>query len=306
MPAVAEAAGRIPLVSVVIPIYNHAHYLQQCLDSVARQGHRRIEVIAIDDGSSDASLAVAQAWFDAHGHRFERWLLQGQPNAGITTTFNRLVALSRGDFVFPLASDDMAADGAIHSLVAFYQANCPTPTLVFSDVELIDLEGHPYAGDSTQLRNRRRDLLAASPGYLGSELLFDWGTPFQHQFYPRQLFDQFGGYDENVKIEDMAFALRAYARGAIRYAPVCSRLYRVRPGGSPTPGVSAQDYAGAQSRLAVRDEFNLAGRLAIDMLNRVDTLPDGRSRRAARRNVRRMRALHHAWLRLRKRLPDEG
>src|SRR5688572_21400242 len=93
MPAVAESAGRDPLVSVVIPIYNHAHYLPQCLDSVARQAHPRIEVIAIDDGSSDASLAVAQAWFDAHGHRFERWLLQGQPNAGITTTFNRLVAL---------------------------------------------------------------------------------------------------------------------------------------------------------------------------------------------------------------------
>lgn len=294
-----EAVSPIPLVSVVIPIYNHASYVGECLDSLARQTHSRIEVIAIDDGSADASLAVAQRWFSAHGHRFENWNLQTQSNVGITRTFNRLVAQSRGDFVFPLASDDMAAEDAIGALVAFYQAHCTEPTLLFSDVALIDQQGNPYTDDSAQWRNRNRELLAASPAWLGSELLFDWGTPFQHQFYPRALYQQLGGYDESLTIEDLAFALKACARKVIRYAPLQSRLYRVRPGFSATPGVTALDFGGMPSRLAVRSEFNLFGKLAIHLLNQIEKLPEGRRRRAARRRVRRLRRLHQTWLRWR-------
>jgi len=294
----------VPLVSVVVPIYNHAAYVEACLDSVASQDHQRIEVVAIDDGSADASLDRASAWFAAHGHRFERWLLDSQPNAGITPTFNRLVRRSQGDFVFPLASDDLAADGAIAALVAFHRAHCPRPTLVFSDVLLIDAGGDPYSGDDSQLRRRRRDWLAASPEFLASELLFDWGTPFQHQFYPRALYEEFGGYDESLKIEDLAFALRAAARGAVRYAPLVSRHYRMRAGGSATPGVAALDWTGVPSRRAVRAEFGLLDRRAIDLLDKVDLLPEGRPRRVARRRLRRLRRLRLAWLRLRGRLPE--
>lgn len=253
-----------PLVSVLIPIYNHADYVVASLESVVRQDHPRIELIALDDGSIDASLATARGWLETHGHRFERWSLETQPNAGVAPTLNRLIRASSGEFIYPLASDDLIADGGISGLLA-HASRYAEPTLLFFDVRLIGEDGSPWQGKATQLLRRRQDWLAASPAYLATQLLFDWGTPFQHQFYSRALYDALGGYDENVDIEDLPFALRAAAQGRIAYAPLVAKHYRMRASQRETPGVSRLEWSGVPAYRSVRSAFGWFGRTAIDL-----------------------------------------
>jgi len=88
------------LVSVVIPAYNAAKYLGEAIDSVARQTHDRVEIIVVDDGSTDDTAAVAARYGDAL-----RYVIQ--PHAGLAATRNHGVRVSTGDYLAFLDADDL-------------------------------------------------------------------------------------------------------------------------------------------------------------------------------------------------------
>lgn len=99
--------GPTGLTSVIITSYNYAHYLIETLDSVAAQTHQPLELILVDDMSSDASVAVAREWMEAHKDRFERCLLlRHEVNQGLAQTRNTAFAAARGKHVFVLDSDN--------------------------------------------------------------------------------------------------------------------------------------------------------------------------------------------------------
>jgi uncharacterized protein (DUF1919 family) len=89
----------LPLVSVVIPIYNREHYLAAALDSVLAQTYQPIEVIAIDDGSSDRSAEIARAYPKV------RYFYQS--NQGVSVARNTGIAAARGEFIAFLDADDL-------------------------------------------------------------------------------------------------------------------------------------------------------------------------------------------------------
>jgi len=104
-----------PLVSVVVPSYNHARYLPAALESVFAQTYRNIELIVIDDGSSDGSPAViesllARCPFPCTGLHRE--------NRGAHATLNEAVRRARGAYINPLNSDDAFAPSRIEALVS--------------------------------------------------------------------------------------------------------------------------------------------------------------------------------------------
>ena len=89
--------------SVVIPLYNKAPYVRKALQSVFDQTYRDFELIVVDDGSTDDSLAKAKESLDGSG--IDHQLIH-QDNAGVGTTRNNGVAASRGDFICFLDADD--------------------------------------------------------------------------------------------------------------------------------------------------------------------------------------------------------
>ncbi|NNE04390.1 MAG: glycosyltransferase family 2 protein [Xanthomonadales bacterium] len=253
--------------SVIVPLFNHAEYIGNGLQSIADDPYPRIELIIIDDGSCDNSFDVASQWLDQHAKRFERTSIRQQENAGIPATFNRLVKQSTGEFIFPLASDDMVAPGGINGLVSWYLDRCIKPTLLFSELAFMDSRGRPlpasalpgYKRDSIRLQKSRRRLKF--------EVVTRWGAPFQMHFYPRSLHRAFGGYDESLHFEDLYFALKAVASGRAEFAPIVSRRYRLRPGDMVTPGLEDEQFSPVPSRHAVLDDFNLAYRILIRLMN---------------------------------------
>ncbi|MBC1225146.1 glycosyltransferase family 2 protein [Nostoc sp. UCD121] len=91
-----------PLVSILIPVYNAEPYLRETLDSALNQTWRNIEIILVDDGSKDDSLAIAKS-YESKGVKV---ISQGQ-NKGQTAALNRCLAEAKGDFIQYLDADDI-------------------------------------------------------------------------------------------------------------------------------------------------------------------------------------------------------
>lgn len=91
-----------PLVSAIIPCYNYGKYLSECVDSVLKQTYKNIEIIIINDGSSDNSEKVAKRYAEQHEHV----TYVSKENEGIVKTRNRGIKLAKGEYLIQLDADD--------------------------------------------------------------------------------------------------------------------------------------------------------------------------------------------------------
>lgn len=90
------------LVSVVVPVYNAEKYLRRCIDSILAQTHQKLELILVDDGSSDSSGAIC----DEYAQKDSRVTVIHQENAGASTARNAGVGRAKGEYLFFVDSDD--------------------------------------------------------------------------------------------------------------------------------------------------------------------------------------------------------
>jgi len=91
-----------PLVSVIMPVYNASAYIVEALESVLASTYRPIEVIVMDDGSTDDSLQVAKEYAQAH----PEVQVTTQPNAGASAARNHAIRLSNGEYILPVDADN--------------------------------------------------------------------------------------------------------------------------------------------------------------------------------------------------------
>ena len=91
------------LISILIPVYNAERYLERCLDSVLAQTYGSFEIVAIDDGSSDGSPAILDAYAQREPKRVR---VEHRANAGAAEARNRAIELARGEYVAFLDNDD--------------------------------------------------------------------------------------------------------------------------------------------------------------------------------------------------------
>ena len=102
------------LVSIIVPAYNVAEYIESCLNSLLAQTHEKIEVVVVDDGSSDETAAVCAA----AARRDARVRIIAQPNAGVSAARNRGVQEARGKYVCFVDSDDAVHPDMVARLLA--------------------------------------------------------------------------------------------------------------------------------------------------------------------------------------------
>lgn len=122
-----------PLVSVVIPSYNHAQYVQESIQSIIDQDYENIELIIIDDGSKDNSIKAINEMIEACQKRFVRFEFRHRPNKGLCATLNEAIDWMDGEFFSALASDDIALMNKVSfSITKFCKADLD---VVFGVVE---------------------------------------------------------------------------------------------------------------------------------------------------------------------------
>ncbi|HQR51850.1 MAG TPA: glycosyltransferase family 2 protein [Burkholderiales bacterium] len=120
-----------PTISVIIPCYNYARYVGEAIDSVLAQGYPAVDLVVVNDGSSDGSLEVIRR------HARDGTIID-QPNRGHVPACNAGFAASRGDVVIFLDADDLLEPDALMSVASVW-----TPVLakVQFDLKVIDAEG---------------------------------------------------------------------------------------------------------------------------------------------------------------------
>ena len=107
-----------PLVSILTPCYNHSIYLEDYLKCVIAQDYENIELIIVDDNSSDDSIKVIERYSKSLNCRFVRFLLiKNETNKGVTKNCNLLLKKANGKYVRILASDDLLERTAIRECV---------------------------------------------------------------------------------------------------------------------------------------------------------------------------------------------
>jgi glycosyltransferase involved in cell wall biosynthesis len=109
-----------PLVSILLPVHNSEPHLSDCLTSLLKQTYRQIEILAIDDKSSDKSLKILKNF----AKRYKRIrVYRNIKRYGIVTTLNRLLKRAKGDFITFMDAEDMAGRCRIKKQMEFLEGN---------------------------------------------------------------------------------------------------------------------------------------------------------------------------------------
>ena len=124
-----------PLVSIIVAVYNAEPFLPRCLDSLLGQTYRNIEVIAVDDCSTDGSLSVLRRYAERDGRL--RVLCQ-QHNGGAPAARNRAMTVARGELMSTVDADDWIATDAIEKAVAVFENNEEVDIVTYSLVCVYD------------------------------------------------------------------------------------------------------------------------------------------------------------------------
>ncbi len=183
--------------------------------SVLTQDYPALEYIVINDGSTDQSLAVAQAV----AARFPgRVRVIDQPNSGQAATLNRGWHESRGAILAYLSSDDCLAPGAVSRMVEALQAQ-PEVAVAYCDFWLIDAQGRRLRESRTEAFDlaRLRESLVCQPG--------------PGAFFRRSVFERQGGWRPELRqVPDFEFWLRASHEGPFLRVPQLLAEYRIHEG----------------------------------------------------------------------------
>jgi glycosyltransferase involved in cell wall biosynthesis len=217
-------AASLPLVTVRIPAYNHEQFVCMALDSVKQQTYPNIEIVIIDDGSSDATAARIEEWIRHNGDEVNVIFLS-RDNRGISATLNELIDLSNGDYLVGLASDDYLTPDSI-SVRYNYLIQHKDKMAVIGDSMVIDEHGNLlYESGLADLHTANKKNYLTDEG-LKKEIIQNWSVPGSSIMVKRELHDMIR-FDERLQFEDRDFYLKMIARNILGFVDHKVSCYRV-------------------------------------------------------------------------------
>ena len=210
-----------PLVSIVIPAFNQAQYLVEAVESVLAQDYPRIELIVLDDGSSDNTPSILERYRGRF--RWERHLNMGQAR-----TLNKGWDMSRGDVLSYLAADDYLLPGAVLRAVECLQQN-PEAVLCYCDYYLVDPRSrfvrYVHAPDYSYREMVVRVICAPGPGV----------------FFRRAAYERAGRWNPALRqIPDFEYWLRLGLEGSFTRIPEAFAAYRAHDDSRSFSSVTAE------------------------------------------------------------------
>ena len=207
-----------PLVSIVVPTYNHADYIADCLQSIMNQDYPHIELIVINDGSTDGTDHVIKEFLQKKPLRFH---YISKENEGLIRTLNLGLQLAKGDFFCELASDDMLLPGSIQKRVEFLKAT-PDIDAVFADGYLLN------GNEKTTIRVSRGKLRFNSSKHTIKDIIQGKARIFfPSGMFRRSILLKLGGFDEDFRyFEDVAIQYTLALNAKIGYLDKPVMYYR--------------------------------------------------------------------------------
>lgn len=202
----------MPLITVVIPVYNGEKTIRETIQSVFNQSLSDLELLVINDGSTDSTLEIASQIQD------ERLKVYTYPNAGLAASRNRGISLAKSEYISFIDADDLWTPDKLESQLKALQKN-PEAAVVYSWTDWID--------ESSQLLGKGSHNTQQGE-VLPQLLLNDFVANGSNCLIKMQAFREVGGFDETLTaVEDWDMWLRLAERYQFVAVPSPHILYRV-------------------------------------------------------------------------------
>lgn len=214
---------KYPLVSFIIPFYNHNHFVKQTLDSMIEDTYLNKEIIIINDGSSNPDDSSIVNWIKEYKDEVDINYIKRE-NKGLTKTLNELISLSKGKYIVVCASDDYLINNTVTKRVEILENN-PNKLLLLSDAIVIDDDNNKlYDSSLFELYNTDKNK------YLNNDLkdaiINNWSVCGATHLIRKDLYELIGLYDETLTVEDWDFFLRAVSKDIILFYDEKVSAYR--------------------------------------------------------------------------------
>jgi glycosyltransferase involved in cell wall biosynthesis len=238
----------IARVSVIIPVYNGAATIADAIESALAQDFRDFEIIAVNDGSTDDSLAIL-------GRYRDRIQILSRPNGGISAARNTAVAASHGEYLAFLDCDDLWQPTFLSRTVAALDADSRC-VLAFTDLAMIDSVGIPL----------NRSLVGDRAGHAPSfDEMFTrlWPIMPSAVLMRRAAFDRVGGFSEQFRgigYEDVWMWMLAREQGPFAYVTESLVTWRFAMYPEPLKTRRKPREAGVIFTQLVRDRWGIDAR----------------------------------------------
>ncbi|WP_407118319.1 glycosyltransferase family 2 protein [Bradyrhizobium sp. LMG 9283] len=215
----------IPLVSFLVPAYNHERFIEKCLNSVLFDKYANKQLVIINDGSRDRTAQIISEWVARHKSSLDIRYVDRE-NKGIAATLNELTALASGDYLRLGASDDyFLPDGTI-AQVAYLQANQTKLAVVGDSIVVDDQDQTVHESAMVGLFNVDKTRYLTDEG-IRREIICRWAIGGPVPLLRKRGLDAAEGWNENLLIDDWDFFLRLAALGVVGFIDVKVGAYRV-------------------------------------------------------------------------------
>jgi len=204
-----------PLVSILVPAYNHEAFVQVCLDSIRVAACCPVELLVLDDGSSDRTYQVVDRWIKENQQLFTRCHLEKRNRFGVTKNLNYLCSLAKGKYILWIASDDILQPNAISGRLPLFDES--DVDVVIGDATIIDAEGKVLSDSAMRDSHHANVDRLTERSRITSVLLKKWYVPGPCLMFRRTMLDTVGELDESLMAEDRDFFLRILAKPRTAY-----------------------------------------------------------------------------------------
>ena len=203
-----------PLVSVIIPCFNAEQFLSEAIDSILAQTYPRIEIIVIDDGSTDSSLEIIKSYNN-------RLIWQTGANKGGNHARNLGFTLAKGEYIQYLDADDYLLPEKIVKQVQLLQTSA-------GDVVYSDWQHLVHQADGSSFLDEVR-ICGPKTDFLESLLANERWSNLAPILFSREIVIQSGGWDKSLTAaQDRDFLISVAIAGAkFVYQPGCDSIYRI-------------------------------------------------------------------------------
>ena len=200
-------------VSVIIPVYNASRFIRQTIESVLSQTYKNLELIIVDDGSTDDSPEIIKSFKDS------RIVFIRQKNKGVSAARNTAVAASSGKFIALLDHDDIWFPEKLEKQIPLFEKN-PETGLVYSDIGYIDADGKQVSWMLKQFEPHR--------GYVLKELFLNDFIPCLTAVFRRDVLKKTGLFNEKYRFaEEYDLFLRIARYYQVDFVDEVLACYRV-------------------------------------------------------------------------------
>ncbi|MGN6648337.1 MAG: glycosyltransferase family 2 protein [Cytophaga sp.] len=211
------------LVSIIAISYNHAPFIREALDSVFAQTYQHIELIIVDDASTDQSAAVIQSCIAGKNIQF----IRNTANEGNCRSFNKALRLSKGRYIIDFALDDLMYPERVAKQVTLLE-QCGNNGVCFTNVDIINTESKIIKQHYPALHHKlHKDFIPQ--GNVFEALLSRYYINPVSMMFKREVIEALNGYDESLAYEDFDFWIRSSRLFSYVYLPEVLSAKRIVP-----------------------------------------------------------------------------